>query len=259
MNSCLYKSTIIHQRKSPKVHAFKYSLFMFYIDLDEIAQLDRSLCLFSLNRLSPYEYRESDHYQNNNRSTKDSILSYLKNQGINREIGKVYLLTHLRSFGHVFNPVSFYFVSDTSGDPLCSIAEVANTFNEQKMYFIPSEETESKQIKNFYVSPFSDLDTQFHFTLKPPTDNLRLTINQSEKQKVFFKSALFGKKVSLTDNKLALYLLRFPAITLSIVFAIHWQAFLLYCKGITVRRKSANRHQQTNTRVYIASKNHPVN
>jgi DUF1365 family protein len=41
--------------------------------------------------------------------------------------------------GYVFNPVSFYFCFDEQGKPLCTVAEVGNTFKELKPYFLGPE------------------------------------------------------------------------------------------------------------------------
>lgn len=234
---------------------------MSFLDLDEIEDLSKNLRIFSRNSPALYEFRDSDHYQKEERSTRDSIRCLVKESGIDTPIGKIFLLTHLRTWGHVFNPVSFYFVSDKNGNELCNIAEVGNTFNEQKMFILPVNEqghTRTKQEKNFYVSPYSDLDTLFHFKLNTPAERLGLSINQSKNGNTFFRSTLSGTQTKLSDSSLLRYAIRFPFITIGILFSIHWQAFLLFLKGIQVRRKAANPHLQTDTRTYLSSKKHPI-
>ena len=48
--SCLYNCEVMHHRVSPVEHKFKYSVFMFYLDLGEIDDLRKKLRLFSRNR-----------------------------------------------------------------------------------------------------------------------------------------------------------------------------------------------------------------
>jgi DUF1365 family protein len=48
----------------------------------------------------------------------------------------------------------------------------------------------------------------------------------------------------LTDSRLAWYSLRFPLITVQVISAIHWQAFLLWLKRIPFHRKKANMQLQ---------------
>ena len=257
MKSCLYRSEVMHRRTSPKKHAFKYGVFMFYLDLDELDELGERFNLVSRNRFAPYEFRDTDHYNPNEVGIRKSIIDYVSENGYNQPIGSIFLLTHLRTWGHLFNPVSFYFVEDNEGKPICSIAEVANTFNEQKLFHIPcdsSGKAVDAQIKNFYVSPFSELDTLFHFRLHSPGDRLRVAIDQSQNGETYFRSALVGKKRPLSDRALTLSACRFPFLTLKIVGAIHWQAFLLYLKGVPFHRKSANPEKQTGTHPYLVSK-----
>jgi len=156
---------------------------MFYIDLDEEDELSINFNLISPKGWAPYQLRKSDHYDVGKPTIKKNIIAYLENQGCDsRKVGSIFLLTHLRTFGHVFNPVSFYFVDDVSGNPLYAIAEVGNTFNEQKLFLIQrpqGERFKKDSRKEFYVSPFSDLDTIFHFRLNRPDSRLRIGINQS--------------------------------------------------------------------------------
>lgn len=254
MNSCLYKAEVMHRRTAPKRHAFKYGLFMFYIDLDEIDLLDRRFNFIGHNRFAPYEFRDGDHYNPSKTDLKTSIKTYLKEQGIEESIGKIHLLTHLRTWGHLFNPVSFYFVTDVSGKPVCSIAEVGNTFKEQKLFISRSQldgQSRSDSVKNFYVSPFSELDTQFHFKIATPGQQMRIAISQSKNGETYFNSALSGTKRPLTGRALLMSALQFPLLTLKIVGAIHWQALLLHLKGVPYFRKSENPHLQTNTHPYL--------
>ncbi len=260
MNSCLYKCSVMHRRASPKRHAFKYNLFMFYIDLDELDLLDEKIGFFGRNRFAPYEFRDSDHYNPRRIGLKKSIESYIREQGIEEPIGNVRLLTHLRVWGHLFNPVSFYFVDNRAGEPLCSIAEVGNTFHEQKLYLIQTNadrNSNARCAKEFYVSPFSELDTQFHFKIAEPNQRLRLAIDQSRNSEVYFRSALVGSKQPISSRALAMSALRFPFITIQIVAAIHWQAFLLFLKGVPFHRKSENPHLQTNTHPYLVKESYP--
>lgn len=259
MNSCLYKSEVMHRRTSPKKHAFKYGVFMFYLDLDELNDVGKKFSLVGRNQFAPYEFRDADHYDPNEIGIKNSIERYIGENGYNQSIGKIFLLTHLRTWGHLFNPVSFYFVEDSRGNPLCTIAEVGNTFHEQKMYLIPADQSGravQEQLKNFYVSPFSELDTQFLFRLQKPAGRLRLAIDQSQNGEIYFRSALIGERRELSDRALILSSLRFPFLTLKIVGAIHWQAFLLYLKGAPFQRKAANPDKQTGAHPYLISKSY---
>ncbi|MDQ8201885.1 DUF1365 domain-containing protein [Pelagicoccus sp. SDUM812003] len=254
MNSCLYRCRLMHNRIRPKRHRFTYPCFIFSIDLDELDTLNRSLSLFSNEGRNVYSLRHTDHLQFGADSIKENLVRYLRENGKAEPVGQVRLITNLRTFGHVFNPVSFYFVSTPSGQPLCSVAEVANTFNEQKLYLLDRSENKryrQSQAKHFYVSPYSELDTDFHFDLNVPSERLRLIITESDQAGIFFSSMLHGEKRELSDGSLAANTLRFPFITLKIIAAIHWQAARLYLKRVPHFAKKSRPDLQTDTRPYL--------
>ena len=243
MKSCLYDCRIVHHRKKPREHRFGYRVFMFFLDLEEIDGLCSKLPWMSRNKRNVYAFNDADHFQEGAISVRENVLNFLEKENLREQAGKIYLLTHLRTWGHIFNPVSFYFVEDTSGEALCLIAEVANTFKEQKLFLVPKEKLvrgtyRDTHKKHFYISPFSDLDTLIHFHVRQPSEKLALTINESEGDEPFFYSSLEGKRRGLTQANLVLYTLLFPLITIKVVAAIHWQALRLFLKKVPVRAKA---------------------
>jgi len=256
MNSRLYDCRVVHDRKKPRRHRFGYRIFMFYLDLDELEQLDKRIPILGYNRSNFYSLRDSDHFNEGAATLRNNVDNFLEKQGLREQRGKVYLLTHLRTFGHVFNPVSFFFVEDKQGAPLCLIAEVANTFKEQKLFLVSADHCHrgvyrDRQIKQFYISPFSDLDTHIHFNLHIPGERLAVGIHESQNGEGYFHSTLIGEARPLTTAQLLKYTLRFPFITVGIVLGIHWQALRIFLKKIPVRRKSAHPEHQTDIRPYL--------
>ena len=257
MESRLYRCVVIHNRIRPKKHRFSYNAFMFYIDVDEIDSIRDKSLFVSRNRFNLYAFHDKDHLQEGEDSIRQNIERFLKSSGIDRKAGTIKLLTNLRTLGHIFNPVSFYFIDDNEGKPLCSIAEVANTFSEQKLYLLDKDTYDGrrfrqKRLKHFYVSPFSDLDTSFSFSLKEPDERLEISINQSDRESTYFFSSLTGEAKPFDDMRLLIYTLRFPLITIGIIWAIHWQALKLYIKGLRVRRKMDQADLQTEVRPYLS-------
>ena len=50
MRSAIYTGTLVHARRSPARHVFRYPVSYWLFDLDELSQLERRLRLFSVNR-----------------------------------------------------------------------------------------------------------------------------------------------------------------------------------------------------------------
>lgn len=249
MNSCLYKATVMHHRLAPKKHRFHYSVFMFYIDLDELELLRKKLVLFSRNRFNMFSFRDSEHLQlpidapDKSKNTKEHLLDYLKQNGMHETVGKIMCLTNLNILGYNFNPVSFYYVFDANQQPLCSVAEVSNTFREMKPYFLGKENLDQRKFhlnttKYFYVSPFLDHDANFDFSLLIPDDKLHVRIDTFNKEERVFISTLTGIKKSLSNGNLFWYSIRFPFLTLRIMALIHWNALLIWLKKIPYHKKN---------------------
>ncbi len=253
--SCLYKATVMHNRLKPKSHRFNYSVFMFYIDLDEIDSLCSKHMMLTRNKFNFFSFRDKEHLQlpldkpNTTKNTKQHIIDYIKQQGFNYTNQTIMLLTNMNVLGYNFNPVSFYFILDSNKEPECAIAEVGNTFGEIKPYFLAKDCLQEgvfqlNTVKHFYVSPFIDHDANFDFNLRVPGEKLNIRIDDSKDGECFFISTLTGIKIPLNSLNLLLYSLRFPLITLKIISLIHWNALLLWLKKLPFHKKSENQHLQ---------------
>jgi DUF1365 family protein len=146
--------------------------------------------------------------------------------------------------GYIFNPVSFYFCADAAGAPLCAVVQVGNTFRELKPYLLPTVSADGGfrlvTPKHFYVSPFSELDVAFDFKLKVPGAHLEIHIDDRAGERRVLLSALTGRRVPLSTARLAWLTLKYPLITLQVIFLIHWHALLLWFKRLPWHRKSAH-------------------
>lgn len=259
MNSRLYRCRVAHKRDKPKQHRFAYTTFVFCLDLDELSEVEKKLTLFSQNRRNLYSLQDRDHLDQGQPSVKENLVSYLRTQGVAEEIGRIELVTNLRTWGYTFNPVSFYFVHRPDGTLLNCVAEVANTFNEQKLYLVDQQSAKAGRLKQshdklFYISPFSLLDTKLNFDLQAPEERIKLSITESDADGTFFYSSLSGKSIPLTNGALFKYTLRFPLMTLTVMYRIHWQALRLALKNVPHFKKANRPDLQTDTRVYIKPK-----
>ena len=159
----------------------------------------KKIFLFGHNRKNFYSFRDADHEPAGKKSLKEHMLDFLRRNGIDlAPFGRVMLLTLPRVFGYVFNPISIYYCFDAAGAPVCSVAEVGNTFREMKLFLLRREELEAgatfKKIvpKHFYVSPFSELDLSFDFKLKIPGDKLDIRIDDRDGEEKVLISTLYG-------------------------------------------------------------------
>ena len=248
LRSCLYECTVLHRRFSPKPHEFLYRIFLFCIDLEELEKLANYSLLLGVNRSAVYSFQNKDHLGKTGPAPlRPRLIQWLRERGV-PEPSRILFLTNLRIFGYVFNPIAIYYCFDAAGRPLAAVAQVGNTFGEQKQYLIPKSDENSwsaRLAKNFYVSPFSELDLTFDFRFLVPGEKLHVAIDDYDGTERTLLSRLTGKRQALTTARLFWFLLKYPALTLRVIFLIHWQAFRLWLKKVPHRRKEANPGLQT--------------
>jgi len=243
MNSCMYDCTVMHHRREPVENMFSYRVFMFYIDLDEVDALTRRLRLFSAGGFNLFSLRSRDHITLGEATVAENIRAWLRSKGIDPGRGRVFLLTHLRTAGHLFNPVSFYFCYDEQGEPLCVVPEVGNTFRELKPYILGRDtlrgDTFRREIrKEFYVSPFIDLDVMFDFRIGIPGEKLHIRIDDTQGGERLLVATMTGSRKPLTDARMVLSFIRVPFVTVKVIGLIYYQAARLYMKKLAYHRKT---------------------
>ena len=248
MNSCLYECDVMHHRLAPKEHRFRYRIFMFALDLDELDTVAARTPGFSHNGRNLYEFRDRDHLTvagHESESVKENVIAWLAANGFQFPAdGRITLVTLPRVFGYIFNPVSFYFCADAAGAPLCAIVQVGNTFREMKPYLLRGAAGANAfhliTPKHFYVSPFMPLDLAFDFKLKVPGEHLDIHIDDREGDRRVLLTALTGRRAPLTGGRLAWFTAKYPLITVKVIFLIHLHALFLWWKRIPWHRKAAN-------------------
>ncbi len=252
MNSCLYRCDVMHERLSPIRRRFDYRVFMWALDVDELDALAEKLWLMSRNRWNIFSFWDRDHIPRSGGQVKENVIAFLKEKGLTSEISKVVLVTHLRTMGYLFNPISFYFCFGPDGGPVCAVAEVGNTFGEMKPFLLgPSTLKENtfqgRQTKYFYVSPFLDHDLQFDFRLSVPGERLNEAVHTLKHDQPVLVAVMTGMRRQLTNARLLGYALRFPLMPLQVMFLIQWQALKLFLKRLPYHKKTSNPHLQRGT------------
>ena len=238
MNSCLYFGEILHARYRPKKHRFKQKLFMTHLFLDESDLVFGCHPLWSTNRRNLAYFNRSDYHGDPKIPLKDELRKTCSQQlGINHN-GKISMLTHLRYFGHCFNPVTFYYFWNKELTlPDIILAEINNTpWDERysrafKWTSSNLEKTTHKFDKEFHVSPFMPMEIGYIWEFGNPGKKLSVhMINEDDQGKTFEASMNLSRK-PINFFNLTFALVRFPLITISILLSIYFNAMLLKMKG----------------------------
>ena len=149
------------------------------------------------------------------------------------------LLTTLRTLGHSFNPVSFYYCFAAGGERVeAVVAEVTNTpwGETPRLRACPRRREHSvmrdTMDKVFHVSPFIGMDNRYDWRVTEPSNRLLVHIDErDETGSQVFDATLSLERRELTPARLARVLARFPATSLRVVALIYWNALRLKLKG----------------------------
>jgi DUF1365 family protein len=243
MKSCIFLGQVKHRRMVPVEHGFTYRMFMMYLDLAELPEVFSGRWFWSARGSALARFRRRDHYGDPAVPLDQSIRDLVLEQTGARPQGPVRLLTNLRYFGYVFNPVSFYYCFNQDDTALETIvAEVNNTpWGERHCYVLPQEQDCGPEgIKQYFpekqmhVSPFMEMDVDYDWRFNTPSDHLNVHMQNSRKGNKVFDATLLLKRKEITPAALSRVLISYPFMTFKIVLAIHWEALKLWLKGAPV-------------------------
>lgn len=259
--SCIYEGVVAHRRFTPIDHSFNYRLFMLYLDLDEIDVVFRNRWFWSTRRAAVARFQRSDHFGDPQQTLADSVRDEVWNQLGVAVRGPIRLLTHLRYFGYVINPVSFYYCFDKAGERVEAVlAEVTNTpWGETHCYAIPGEALDSanrfEHAKDFHVSPFMPMDMSYQWQISSPRDELEVSLANHKDGERVHSASLTMSRLPITGWNLATRLMRHPLVTLRVVQGIYWQALRLKLKGMPFYSHPNHGNPKTDTFARTSERN----
>ncbi len=240
MRSHLLEGTVTHLRTRPFTYRLDHAVFYFALDLDELDEVARALRLVSRNRPNILSFRDGDHLDPPAADVSVAVRSHLRHQGVNPDGWRVTLVTNLRVFGYVFNPASFFLCRDPAGDLRFVIVEVHNTHGERHLYTLRPERHGAGHVasmeKDFYVSPFIDMEGQYTVRVREDAAGLRIAIDLAQGGAPLIHTSLVLARARLTDRALVRLLVRYPFVTQKTIAAIHLHAWRLWRRGARFHR-----------------------
>jgi DUF1365 family protein len=139
--SAIYVGAVRHRRFEVRDHEFRYRLALAYIDLDELPTLLDGRLVAPGPGLARFRRRHylGDEHVPLAQAVRNVVAA---DTGV-RPSGPIRLLTNLSTFGHCFNPVSFYYCMDESAEQVQAVvAEVTNTPWGERHAYVLSRTTE---------------------------------------------------------------------------------------------------------------------
>jgi DUF1365 family protein len=214
---------------------------MVLLDIDRISELMDVSAVTSYNRWNWASFDDRDHLGDPSRPLRERLAADAARHGIEVPAGRIFLLTHLRYLGYGFNPVSFFYCFDRAEQLQVVLAEVSNTFGGAHNYWLrpdtASPTFRAAAAKSLYVSPFMPADVKYAFAFTPPARRLVAHMKTITAGAVCFDATLSLERRPWSAAEIRRALVRYPAMTATVVAGIHWQALRLWWKGVPVVRR----------------------
>ena len=185
LRSAIYKGWVWHNRYEPRRHEFRYRVFMMYLDLSEIESVLASSVFWGRRWFHIARFKRSDYF------TVDADCSQTIESAVRQEVnsqlgfevsGSICLLTNLRYFGYITNPISCYYCFNHDGTQLeALLIEVTNTpWGEKHHYVLDLRSVNLKDGIEFdklmHVSPFMPMDRVYQWRGYLPSKTLRYSL-----------------------------------------------------------------------------------
>ncbi|MEN8582161.1 DUF1365 domain-containing protein [Arthrobacter sp. KBS0703] len=228
MTAAIYRTSIRHVRRDPLENAFTYRSYSWFVDLDGLPVLPRWMRPLA-------GFHAEDHLGDPEASIRENVDCFLAANGEEPDGGKVTMLANARVLGQVFNPISLFWCHGADGALRAVIAEVHNTYGERHCYLLHTDDSgRARADKEFYVSPFNEVDGSYRMTLPEPDGQLAVAVVLERPGRKPFTATMTGVRQAATPRSILAAALAVPLAPLRLVLQIHWQGIKLWARGLPI-------------------------
>jgi DUF1365 family protein len=140
------------------------------------------------------------------------------------------MLTHLRSLGFCFNPLTVYYCFDDQENLKYLVLDVTNTpWGERHQYVMPyMNSKEHVFTKDFHVSPFLPMDLHYKVRMTAPNVTTVVHMENHDPEKMVFDATLTLSQTPVNAEEISKVALQHAFMTYKVVLWIYFQAFILF-------------------------------
>ncbi|HEY5285979.1 MAG TPA: DUF1365 domain-containing protein [Solirubrobacteraceae bacterium] len=238
--SAIYEGTIRHRRFPVRAHEMSHRIALVYLDLDELDGLLDGRLIAGPPGL--VRFRRRDYLGDPYVGLGDAVRMLLERRTGSAPAGPIRLLTHLRTFGRCFNPVSFYYCFTPQEQLEAVVAEVTSTPWGERHAYVLERSGESPALaasfaKALHVSPFMGMEQRYTLHATVPDATLAVHIESHERGELAFDATLALRRAPLSRRGLAHLTTRYPAATLRVLALIYGHALALKLKGVPLHAR----------------------
>jgi uncharacterized protein len=235
LRSAIYEGTVVHHRYEPVDHRFSYRITMAFIDLAEVEAVCSRHPLWSKEGPNAVSFRRRDYLGDPALPLDVSVRDLVEQRVGMRPDGPIAMLTQVRTWGWLFNPITIYYCFDRDGHSVAqTVVEVTNTpWHERVAYVLPGRGS-PVVAKELHVSPFLPMDLSHRFVIGEPGPRLVVGVDDLDHGERVFSASMVLHRRSLDRPALGRVLWRYPLMTMRVSWGIYRQALALRRKGVPV-------------------------
>jgi DUF1365 family protein len=234
LHSALYEGKLHHRRRGPGGdHEFTYRVAMPLIHLDEVEAITSLHPLWWHRLPGPVWFRRADFMGDRSQPLDEAVREVVKERSGDRPQGRIALLANLRTWGWLFNPISFYFCYSNDGSTVEQLAvEVENTPWHERCQYVVGAPGYHQFPKSMHVSPFLPMDVDYRLSYSPPGERLVVCFDVLREGQRVFEATLSLRRRPLDRDGLGRMLWHHPAASHRVSAGIYAQAARLAIRGM---------------------------
>ncbi|MBR7741803.1 DUF1365 domain-containing protein [Phycicoccus sp. BSK3Z-2] len=226
-----------HTRHRPLHHAFTHRHTQWLVDLDAMPRLPRWLRPVAT-------FRGEDHLAGNPgiAALKANVLRVLEREDVATSAAdRVVMLAHARVLGHVFDPMSAFWVFAPDGSLRAVLVEVHNTYGGRHAYVLrPDAGGRADVEKTFHVSPFNDVEGEYAIRLTLTPGKVGVAIRLRTGDEPLVTATVTGEPRPATTAAVARSAVRHPLMPQRVSGLIRVHGVWLWLRRLPVRPRPAN-------------------
>lgn len=234
----LVTGTVSHVRLVGVRHRLRHKVYQWLVDVDNLPSDRWPVRAFT-------RFDASDHIGDPDASIGHNLRGFCAAQGIDVSEHRIIMLANARVLGHIFDPLSVFWVIAPDSSLTCVVAEVHNTYGERHAYLIhPDRDGRAHVDKEFYVSPFFEVDGSYDllFRLTPRIVHSSITLRRSGN--AAFTASFVGTSESYKLGRLIRLLVRHPLMTWQVSGLIRVHGIWLWLRRQPIRPRPTHYPQE---------------
>ncbi len=247
MASCFYFGKVMHRREQPVAYHFEYQTASIKVDVDQFEKEAESFKLLSFNRFNLLSVHTRDHGSRDGTPWRKWLTGLFADYQLPEPV-RIELVCYPRILGYAFNPLAMWYAYNAEEQLYAVVAEVSNTFGQWHHYIlkVPTENNQINQPltchanKIFHVSPFIDMNAQYHFKLEAPKSSINTFIKETQNEKTFFYASQDGQYAKLSSQNILRVAGLAPLRMFKVIALIHWWALKIWLLGGTFHTTPAH-------------------